>query len=325
MGEAAVVRDLICYLAARRRELESLDVPTMQGYIAELIREGRNTPENIDALAHHLQCTGNTALYLYVSGLSAGREVLPSIAARLTQVCGEASHEQVFGGFELPPLGTPQRALPPLSHRIVTNLRSAVGDAAARDVLAGNHHGIPAEGFAHLRQVYLESGIDAALAERHRRLVATLERHLASGQPWFEQIVTADFVEHVRSDQEVGAGVRDGGLIYFSKVPFSPQEYLDAEDPVLKRYYMCHCPLAREGILDQAIAVDPMLCYCSAGFTRVAFDVIFGQQVDVEVVETALSGATRCRFAIKVPAVQEASDSCRQPTAVVELHGRGVQ
>lgn len=298
----AAVQDIERYARRLGHELDSLDLPVLEAYIAELVEAGANTEETLDALLMYMRATERTELAMYLDGLWAGREVVPSIAERLESIAGSAARERVFGGLALPPLGSHQRALTALTPKLLARLRAEVGDGVATDVLAGNHHGIPAGPFASLREIYFAQGIDAALAHRHRQLVATLEEHARSGRPWFEQIVTPDFVEHVRGNQEIGAGVRDGDRILFAKVPYAPQQYLDEQDDLLKRYYMCHCPLARESIIDQTLAVDPMLCHCSAGFTAVAFEVIFGQPVEVEVLETALAGQTRCRFAVRIPA-----------------------
>ncbi len=300
--ELASVQALERFARERGTTMAALDTETLQSCVGDLIRDGLNTEDNLAGLARYMSATGRTDLYLHLTGLFAGREVLPSIARRLADIAGQAVSEEVFRGFELPPLGSGQRTLSPIAQHILSRLRFCVGDDTAKHVLAGNHHGIPGDRFAPLRQIYLGSGIDAALAERHSQLVITLEQHLMSGRPWFEQVVTRGFVEYVRGNQEIGAGLREGDTIYFCKVPYAPQEYLDARDLTLKRYYLCHCPLAREAIIDADVTVDPMLCYCSAGFTKVAFDVIFGRPVKVEVLESALAGDTRCRFAIAIPA-----------------------
>jgi len=44
-----------------------------------------------------------------------------------------------------------------------------------------------------------------------------------------------------------------------------------------------------------------MFCYCSGGFEKVHFDVIFDEPVEVELLESVLKGDMRCRFANKIP------------------------
>jgi len=69
----------------------------------------------------------------------------------------------------------------------------------------------------------------------------------------------------------------------------------------MKRYYMCHCPLARASILSGEPEISPTWCYCSGGYEKLKFDVIFGEPVEVEVLESALVGDPRCRFAVEIP------------------------
>ena len=86
-----------------------------------------------------------------------------------------------------------------------------------------------------------------------------------------------------------------------TKIPFAPQAYLDAKDPLMKRYYACHCPVARESILATGEGVPPVFCYCSGGFEKMPFDVVFGEPVEIKVLESVLAGDLRCRFAITIP------------------------
>jgi predicted hydrocarbon binding protein len=69
----------------------------------------------------------------------------------------------------------------------------------------------------------------------------------------------------------------------------------------MKRYYACHCQLARTAIRDGTPKISRDFCYCSAGYEKVRFDTIFGEPVEVEVLESALDGDERCRFANKIP------------------------
>jgi hypothetical protein len=83
--------------------------------------------------------------------------------------------------------------------------------------------------------------------------------------------------------------------------PFDPKRYLKEKNPTLKRYYACHCPLVRTALRDGKPKISPMFCYCSGGYEKLHFDVIFGEPVEVELLETPLKGDMRCRFAIKIP------------------------
>lgn len=42
-------------------------------------------------------------------------------------------------------------------------------------------------------------------------------------------------------------------------------------------------------------------CYCSGGFAKLMFDVVFGESTEVEVLQSVLAGDSVCRFRIKLP------------------------
>ena len=42
-------------------------------------------------------------------------------------------------------------------------------------------------------------------------------------------------------------------------------------------------------------------CYCSAGYGKVRFDYVFGEETEAEVLESILGGSDRCRFRFKIP------------------------
>nr|HPJ21389.1 hypothetical protein [Clostridia bacterium] len=61
-------------------------------------------------------------------------------------------------------------------------------------------------------------------------------------------------------------------------------------------------PFARERILDESREnVDAEGCYCSAGYAKFPFEVILGEELEVEMLDSALKGDPVCRFAITLP------------------------
>ena len=99
----------------------------------------------------------------------------------------------------------------------------------------------------------------------------------------------------------MGGGRRVGDIVYETKIPFLTRQYLAERDPVLKRYYACHCPWVRESLRRQSTRLVEDFCYCSGGFHKKVFEVIFAQPLKVDVLESALKGNLRCRFAIHLP------------------------
>jgi hypothetical protein len=78
------------------------------------------------------------------------------------------------------------------------------------------------------------------------------------------------------------------------------KKYLREKNPKKKRYYACHCGWVREAIKSDT-KISPNFCYCSAAFEKRLWDVIFGQDVKADVLQTVLGGDKICKFAIHIP------------------------
>lgn len=64
-----------------------------------------------------------------------------------------------------------------------------------------------------------------------------------------------------------------------------------------KKHYTCHYLFVRESLLSEE-RINADWCYCSAGFAKFPFEVIFDTKLEVELIETPLKGDDLCRFAI---------------------------
>jgi predicted hydrocarbon binding protein len=60
----------------------------------------------------------------------------------------------------------------------------------------------------------------------------------------------------------------------------------------------CFCALINA--LPADIQMSPTYCLCSRAFVRTYWTEVLGRPVDVEVVETALTGSTECRFKVSL-------------------------
>jgi hypothetical protein len=147
----------------------------------------------------------------------------------------------------------------------------------------------------------MNGDINKWLKRIHDFAVADLEHHLKEDKVWYEQIITTEIVEYVKNNQEILSGIRKGDWIYNTKFPYTPEKYLDEKDPLLKRYHMCHCPLARESILTDTLKIPMDWCYCSAGYSKFRYDIAFDEETEVELLESVFSGSDKCRFRIKIP------------------------
>ncbi len=284
--------------------LEFADVVgSFENYINYLMDTGMNTEDNIVGLARYVYMLDMKQVWIYFAAILGGRGILPSIAERLQEIAGKEVADEVFSSVEAPPLGSKPDRYCDATSSLMKELGEKLNPEVYRRVLAGNHHRVSVERFERHRQWLLELGgdIDAWLKRMHEAAVAELEEYLEEDKVWFEQVITQGIVDYVKNNQELLAGVRDGDWIYNTKFPYAPQDYLDEGDPLMKRYYMCHCPLAREAVLAGEPDIPMDWCYCSAGYGKLRYDVAFGEETEAEVLESVFSGSDKCRFRFKIP------------------------
>jgi len=298
----SAVREFEDYLEKRKTSFESAGSDDLKSYVSLLIKEGKNSLDRLIALGRYSGFVKKNDFYVYLVGLFGAREVLPSIGERLEAIAGKEARRRVFDGFELPPLGSPQDDYPKLTKKIIDAMEAQLPGETCREVLAWNYHKVPVEAFKEKKERFEKaSSIDEFLKDEHRRFVEELSSYMKSGQIWYEQEITPEVLEFVKGNQEIQNGVRQGNKIYVSKIPFAPKQFLAEKDPVMKRYYACHCQLARTAIRDGKPKISPVFCYCSGGYEKLPYDVIFGEPVKIELLESALKGDMRCRFAITIP------------------------
>jgi hypothetical protein len=296
------VREFEDYLEKRKIPFESASLDVLKDYVALLIKEGKNSMDRLIALARYCSFVKKNDYFIYLVSLFGARNVLPDIGERLATIAGEEIRRKVFEGFELPPLGSSQDDYPKLTKKIVDGLEAELPRETCRKVLTWNYHKVPVEAFKEKKERFEKaSSIDEFLKDEHRRFVEELTGYMKKEQIWYEQEITPEVLELVKGNQEIQNGVRHGDKIYVSKIPFAPKQYLAEKDPVMKRYYACHCQLVRTAIRDGKPKIPSVFCYCSGGYEKLPYDVIFGEPVDIELLESALKGDMRCRFAITIP------------------------
>jgi hypothetical protein len=297
----SAVKEFEEHLTQRHSSLEVASLEALKQYLALLIAERRNSWDRLVAIARYCNITKKNDYYRYFASILGARNVLPDIGERIATTVGEETRRRVFQGVTLPPLGAPPENYPSLTQQILDKMEAHVPREACRKILTWNYHKVPLTAFKEKKERFDQAvSIDAYLKTEHQRLTDELERSMDEGRLWYEQEITPDVLEFVRDNQEICTGVRRGDTIYVTKIPYAPKQYLQATDPVLKRYYACHCPLVRSAIRDD-VQISPTFCYCSGGYEKLHFDVIFEEPVDVELVESALNGDVRCRFANKIP------------------------
>jgi hypothetical protein len=299
------VSDLIIfetYLKSKNKTLNSVAQDDLRKYLAQLVSEGLNTPDRLLAMARYFWLTKRNDLYAYLAAVIGGSGVYESIGERLKQIEGEKKRQVVFNGFTAPPLGSDPSLYPPYTKELLDRLSANLPDDKVIETLTGNHHRIPVESFVDMKKRWeTAKNLKEFLAGEHSRLVAELEGAMKSGRLWYEQEITPEVVELIRADQTIQNGVLEGNVVLKSKIPFAPAKWLQEKDPKMRRYYACHCQLARDAILAGTSRSLAVFCHCSAGYEKLPLEVALGVLLEVKVLENVLNGGDRCRFAIKIP------------------------
>jgi hypothetical protein len=283
-------------------DMENITPEEMKEHVEDLVKKGKNEEERLLALARYSYLLKNDPVYLLFTQILGPQGVLPSISERARQLAGSRTEEELFEGIEFPPLGSLPEAYPPVVRKLMSRMESRLPSDLCHRILAGNHHGIPETAFDEEREFYEKApSVDEYLKGRHARMVDELQQYCDENEIWYEQTITQRVVDFVKSNQELLSAVRQGDRLFVTKIPYNPDRYLTETDPLMKRYLACHCPLAASTILKEGTGVSPTWCYCSAGYEKTLFDNVFGESLEVEVLESVLGGAERCRFAIKLP------------------------
>ena len=267
-----------------------------------LIQEKQNTYDNLLALARYGRFIKDNRIYVAILELLDGAEVQPNLYQKVGTLFGNTIRDEVFAGIGLSPLGLPSPDKPYDLFPVLDRLIGAVGYEQVEQLLSACLRDLPDEYFLDEREKYIKSpNIDAFLVRKHQELVEELQKCQRESQLFFSQEITDEVVNYVRDHPETECGVREGNILYITKIPYNAKEYLVETDPVLKRFYVCHCPWARHAIKNGNLHLDPVFCNCSGGFSKKPWELIFGQTLKVEVLESALKGDFRCRFAVHLP------------------------
>jgi hypothetical protein len=296
------VKTAINHFNEKGVKIEKAKIKDFEEYVSKLIEDGNNDEETLVGIGKYVYFMNLKDVWIYFASILGGRNILPSISDRLTLITGEDARNRIFQEVTIPPLGSSPEMYLDATSSLMKQLKKELSQETYKRVLAGNHHKVPLKNFEKFRNwLKDEKDIDKWLKRMHTDELEELEQYLREGKVWYEQIITPEILEYVRNNQEILSGIRVGDFIYNTKFPYNPEKYLDEQDALMKKYYMCHCPLAREAILSGEPEIPVEWCYCSAGYGKLRYDVAFGTETEAEVLESVFGGSDKCRFRITIP------------------------
>jgi hypothetical protein len=298
-----LIRRFERFLSKRRpgRDFRKATKRDLEAFVRELGESNEANYENLLALVRYARFANNKAVEASVIEMLDGAEVMEVLAGILKDRIGSRGRDDIFCGIDLPSIGSSHKGWPKVTKEIMDRLESKLDESTWKGALLAGPHTAPDEYYLPEKRRYEGSGgLDKFLSARADEFLALLKQCRDEGTLFFNQEIDDEALSYVKSNREIGGGVRKGDIIYETKIPYMVREYLREEDPRMRRYYACHCPWVREAIRS-GLQVSPNFCYCSAAYHKKPWDVIFDEPVDVEVVSSVLKGDETCRFAIKIP------------------------
>ena len=282
-------------------DIDEINVDHLNLWIQNLVDTHQNTVDHFIIMMRYFRVIKQNDLFIHLTKFTGKLDVAESIYDKLEKVVGKQRKEKIVSSFPIPELGTNLVKITEYTEGLMERLKDQLTEKELLLVLTDNHHQIPRNAFDQ-EKIYYEasSSLEAYLKDLHERKVEELKSFEQSGRVWYEQEITPEVVEFVKDNQEIMSAVLVDDKLYITKIPYDTPKYLHAESAKEKAYYMCHCPFARESILKNNVKIDPKWCYCSAGFTKLPFDVVLDTDLKIECLNSALAGDPICRFSISL-------------------------
>jgi hypothetical protein len=287
------------------KDIMETNIIDIKNYLKHLISDDRNDYGNVIHFARYYYYVNKKEEYIHMTKYFNSIGVLENIIDRITLFESKEIQDELIKEIKLPPFGLDSTELPVYTKDFMEKLNKYLPRVKCNKILAGNNHRIPNSSFDKEKELYCNSSsLEVYLRNRHQRKVEELTYHLENNIVWFEQIITKDAVEFVKSNQEILSGVIEDEKLYVTKIPYDIDNYLNTEDGKLKRFYACHCSFVRENILNDENDIPKEWCYCSAGFAKHPFEVILDQELEVKLIKTPIDGDYVCRFEIDLSNVE---------------------
>jgi len=282
--------------------LESATADHVPSFTANLVSRGLNERNYLVGIYFYAGMIKNYSLQVGVIELIDGFEINSNLHRAIGEVLGQAAQQDIYQGIELPALGTTPLEWTRINAVVFPRLEARADADSVVRILRSGLRNLSDEGYLPIKERYdSASDIDAFLEDRGKRHLDNLIKQRNEGTPYFNQFIDDRVIEFVRNTPEIGRGVRQGNTIIEVKIPHQAIEYLAATDTVSKQYHVCHCPLVKESILRDDLTISPTFCEFCPSFNAKPWEVIFGQKLQYDVLESALRGDSWCKFAIHLP------------------------
>ncbi|OLS30191.1 MAG: hypothetical protein HeimAB125_20060 [Candidatus Heimdallarchaeota archaeon AB_125] len=285
--------------------IDSISEGKMMKY-TEVLSGRESEDEILDLLRAIINYANYAKKYEYiieVIDIVEGYNAMDNLHTRIAEHFDEEIRDEIFKDLTIPVLGEHPDVKPDFTKKIMKRMEEIIGVEKTVEILSPCLHGRPIEPIKKDREDFLKlNNIDEFLKIKKQEFIKRLEKHAEEGTLEYAQYVDDEVVNYVKNSQTITPGIREGDKIIVTKIPYQMQKFLSTEDERMKRYYSCYCAWVRGAIKKgDEKEISPNFCNCSAGFFKQYWDIIFDQPIKVEPIETPLTGALECKFAVSIP------------------------
>jgi len=291
------------FLEKENLNLDSITYGKITNYTEYLVQKNKDSViDLLRALINYANFTKKYDYIVEIIDISESYNAMENLYERIAIQHGEKILNEVFQNITIPHLGTHPEKKPEFTKIVLKRLDEKIGEEKTIELLKPCLHGHPGD-LAKEREDFLRiNDIDEFLKVKKQELIERLQNHQEEGTLEFAQYIDDEVIEFVKSIPSINPGIRDGNRIISVKLPYQTKKHIQARNKRMKSFYSCYCPWIRGAIKN---GTDKELfshfCYCSAGYTKKYWDVIFNQPTTVEPIETPLTGGLLCKFAVDIP------------------------
>ena len=228
--------------------------------------------------------------------------VMQTLQEEALKALGREKWDEITANVEFPADNMGEEQLSHLTRELLKRFDDIVDSNISKGIFCNINHVLKHSDFSWARERFLEYGnIDLFCAAMRRETLDGFAHAEKSGVYYHGQPVDGTVLQFVKSQPYLLYGARDKNIIKAVAIPYETQRYLKETDINKKRYYACHCPFARESILQKEGPVSKTLCNCSLGHTNVFWEGAINTRLNGEVKSSVLSGGQLCCFYIYLP------------------------
>jgi hypothetical protein len=291
------------FLEKERHSIDSIPNGEILKYTEYLIeRKNDSVLDFLRALIIYANFRKKHDYIIEIIDISESYNAMDNLYQRIAEQFGEKLRDEIFEDIKIPPLGVDPEKKPEFTKIIMESLIKKIGEKKTTELLKPCLHGRPGS-LDKDREDFLNiNDIDVFLKLKREELIERLRNHQKEGTLEFAQYIDEEVIEFVKNTPSINPGIREGDKIISTKLPYQTKKHLLAKDKRMKGFYSCYCPWIRGAIKNGTEKeLFSQFCYCSAGYTKKYWDVIFNQPTTVVPIETPLTGGILCKFAIQIP------------------------